>query len=192
MRDEEETTIGVVGHFYRAPNGETRLFTLTVISEGYSRHNDKIYISRKVYDVEWSKKYGYLFHNSGSGGGNVVKVDGLFFCSGDVEIERDRCQLVDARDNPPWRSKRTIRIRRINATRRMMRLPRHVDLQPGQDLSTWLGWNGIEQDPVYCSECRDWVPGDELCKHCWWCDKRCWYSTPSDRCGHASREECDA
>ncbi len=186
--DDEKTT-GLVGQFFRAPNGETRLFALTRISEGIARHNGKTYVSQTIYDVEWSKRHGYyLFDQSGGCGGNVVKVSGLFFCSGDVQLDLAPCDLVHHADNPPWRGPRTRRIRRRNATRRMMRLPRHIDVGPGQDLFVWLNWNGIEQDPVYCSACRDWVRGDELCEHCWWCEKIGWYSTPTDRCGHPQAE----
>jgi len=190
MMDECETVTGVVGHFYRSPSGDTRLFTLTVIQKGVSRHTGESYISKNIYDVEWSKLHGYLFNMTGGSSGRTVEVDGLFHCSGDVEIIRTPCRLVDPRDRPHYRGRATTRIRRINATRRMMRPPRHIDMQPGQNLFDWLYCNGIEQDAVYCSECHDWVRGDELCAHCWWCDKNCWYSTPSDRCGHP-REECD-
>lgn len=72
----------------------------------------------------------------------------------------------------------------------MLRLPRHIDLDPGQDLLAWLECNGVEQDAVWCSECDDHVRGDYLCEHTWWCDKNGWYSTPTERCGH-EREECE-
>lgn len=189
--DERETVTGVVGHFYRSGNGDTRLFALTVIREGVSRHTGGAYISKGTYDVEWSKRYGYLFGMTGcGGGGRTVEVDGLFHCSGDIEIERKPCRLVDLRDKPRYCGRATRRIRRINATRRMMRPPIHIDLRHGQNLFDWLVSNGIEQDAVWCAECRDWVRGDYLCKHCWWCDKNRWYSTPSESCGHP-REECD-
>lgn len=189
MRDNE-TTVGIVGHFHRAPNGLTRLFTLTVITETYSRHYQKTLVGQNTYNVDWSRQYGYLFDQAGAGGGKVVTVDGLFFCSGDVEIRRKPCCLVHHADKPPWRGRKTRRLRRLNATRRMMRPPGHIDIGPGQDLFDWLQRNGIEQDAVHCSSCRDWIPGNELCEHCWWCETNCWYSTPSEPCGHP-RETCE-
>jgi hypothetical protein len=63
-------------------------------------------------------------------------------------------------------------------------------LQPGWDLLDWLEHFAIHGEAVWCSVCHDYYPGEELCKHCWWCDKTGWYSTPDERCKCKDQEEC--
>lgn len=74
------------------------------------------------------------------------------------------------------------RHRARNKTRRLRAPPKAFRSETG-DLLNWLEVHGIERDSVWCSECNDSMPDDELCKHCSWCDKIGWYSTPGDRCG---------
>ena len=180
----------IVALFHKMPGRRLELFSLTVITP-CTLFGGKPGIQRDIYDVELSRKYGYLFDKSGSGGGNSpVPVEGIYYACGDVRIKEHPCRLVDPKDKPPWRGKRTRLIRRLNKTRRLRAIPWSLD--GAVDLLDWLEEHGIEQDSVWCSECDDVVPGDELCDHCWWCDKIGWYSTPSERCGCASRRICDA
>lgn len=174
----------IVAEFFRPPHGTTRLHALTVVEDRISREG-KAYRSRTQYDVEWSRKLGYyLFHQSGGGGGEQVEIGGIFFTSGPAKVKKKQAQWVDGNDKPPWRSRRTKELRRVNKTRCLPQLPRHIDLieADGGDLLKWLERTSVDVDAVYCSECRDWVRGDHLCKHCWWCDKVGWYSTPAERC----------
>lgn len=177
----------VVAQFYRAPGGKLEMFWLTAL-ERQVGHDGREYFSLRTYDVDLSKRYGYIFHMSGFGGDDVV-VDGPYFCSGDGLPVRERPSRLCSwprRDD----GQRTRAMRRRNRTQRLVALPRYFDLEPGQDLLDWLEQNGIDGPSVYCSECRDWVLGDELCEHCWWCEKTSWYSTPGERCGCADLVAC--
>lgn len=182
------TERAIVATFFRSAVGITRLHAVTVVSD-FTCSDGRTVRSRDYYDVDWSKRSGcYLFNKSGSGGREPVEVQGLFFTSGPVEIRREPPTWCSARG--PIEGPATRRIRRRNPTRRMMTLPGHITLEPGQDLLDWLQGENIEQDAVFCSECSDMVRGDYLCEHTWWCDKISWYSTPSDPCGHAGGEDC--
>jgi hypothetical protein len=185
MTDSPRT---IVAEFHKSAGKRLTLWSLTVLERG--EDGGREYISRTYYDVNWSRSYGYLFHQSGAGGGDDVEVGGIYFVSGDVTIKEMPCQLVDARDKPPWRGRRTRVIRARNRTRRMRALPKAFDIKPGHDLLDWLQWNAIQQEAVYCSICRDDLPGDQLCAHTWWCDEIGWYSTPSEPCGCAPGADC--
>lgn len=189
-----ERTIGLVGTFYKTSGKRLTLDSLTVITEEVSRHDGKTYRGRDGYDVDWSKAFGYIFHNSSGGGEHTVEVSGIYFASGEVEVKEKPAEFVDAHDKPPWKSKRTKAIRERNKTRRLAKLPKAFDMTGVGNLLEWLQQNGIEGDAVYCSICRDYFPGTDdwnLCKHCWWCAKIGDYSTPSERCKCKDREECD-
>jgi hypothetical protein len=179
----------IVAQFHKDSGGRLTMFSLTVIEHGTER-DGREYLCRKTYDVDHSRAYGYLFHQSGGGGSLPVNVQGIYFASGDVEIEEKPTQLVDARDKPPWRGKKTRAIRKRNRTRRLPRLPKAWTLEPGWDLLDWMHHNAIEQRAVWCSTCRDRFPEDSLCEHCWWCNVNGWYSTPAERCECKDREEC--
>lgn len=171
-------TRAIVAQFQRFA-GRIWLWSITVFEEKTTPRGS--YISKTIYDVDYSKKFGYLFHQSGFGGDCSVRVEGLYFVFGDVKINEAPSNFV------------TRKSRRLNPTRRLTKLPPYFDLEPGTDILDWLQHNGIEQDAVYCSICRDYLPGDSynLCSHIWWCEKSGWYSTPSEPCGHA-REECES
>jgi hypothetical protein len=184
----------IVAEFHKDSGGRLKLFAMTVIKEENSR-DGRVWIGRKEYDVEWSRKYGYIFDVSGSGGACVaIPVSGIYFVSGGVRVKENPTQLVDARDKPPWRGKRTKAIRQRNRTRRLLALPKAFELEADWDLLDWLEHNAINQPAVYCSVCRDWLPdtGYDFCEHVWWCDKTCWYSTPGERCKCKDRNECFA
>jgi hypothetical protein len=184
------TDRAIVAEFFRPACGCPRLHAMTVV-EDFECSDGRVLRSLKTYDIEWCRTYGYyLFNNSGNGGDETVETSGIYHASGPAVVQEKPAQWVDGRDNPPWRGRRTRMIRKRNRTHRLFRLPKHIDLEPGQDLLDWLECEGVQQDAVWCSECADWVRGDYLCQHTWWCEKIGWYSTPSDRCGH-EREECE-
>jgi hypothetical protein len=168
----------IVAEFYKTAGGRLELFSVVVEDCEY----------RKTYDVERSRKYGYIFHMSGAGGADSIPVRGIHHVSGAVEVEEHPADWVDARDKPPWRGRRTRAIRKRNQTRRLRRLPKAFNLGGGQDLLDWLRGHAIEADAVWCSVCRDFFPEDSTCEHVWWCDDKCWWSTPDDRCDH--KKEC--
>ena len=184
---------GIVATFNKSAGGRLTMHAMTTLTEETIRSTGEIYLSWTGYDVDWSRTYGsYLIHQSSGGGGGEdrIDVDRIYFKSGDIKVRETPTQLVDAFDEPPWRSKRTQAIRKRNRTRELKRLPKAFNLRPGEDLLSWMDRNAIHEDAVFCAECRDFLPGDQLCKHCWWCDKTGWYSTPGDRCPCKSREEC--
>lgn len=187
---ETETIKAIVAEFHLAADRRMTVCSLTTIVR-ITAHDGKRYELQRVYDVDWSKTCGcYIFHMSGAGGSQPITVSGIYVASGPVETQETPTTLVDGRDHPPWRSRETRVIRRLNHTRRLRKLPKSFDLAPGQHLLDWLQHHGIEAPSVYCSTCKDHLPDTDLCEHCWWCDKTGWYSTPSERCGCADSDEC--
>lgn len=178
-----------VAEFHKDSGGRLTLFSLTVLTPE-TAGDGRRYVSRRIYDVEHSRKYGYIFHMSGGGGGSKIAVSGIYFAAGDVQIKEQPTTLVSARDKPPWRSKETRAIRARNRTRRLRRLPTAFNDSHSVDLLEWLQHHAIEGDAVYCSVCRDVFPETSLCEHCWWCNKTGLWSTPSERCKCLDREEC--
>jgi hypothetical protein len=150
----------------------------------------KAYVGRTIYDVDYSRAYGYLIHMSGFGGSRINEVRGIYWASGNPKVKECPVTLVDSGDKPPWKSRKTLAIRERNRTRRLKRLPKAFDLRSSWDLFDWMENNAIHDDAVWCSTCRDYFPGEQLCRHCWWCDKTGWYSTPTEHCSCKSREEC--
>lgn len=180
---------GVVAELYKSAGGRLKLFSITTLTTK-TAHDGSTYLSRTGYDVEWSRRFGYIWHESSGGGDRIVEVTGPYFTSGDIKVKEAPTQLVDSRDKPPWKSRRTQAIRERNRTRRLRRLPKDFELNDGGDLIDWLERNAIDDDAVWCVTCRDYVTGADLCGHTWWCDKTGWYSTPSERCKCKNAEEC--
>lgn len=184
----------VIAQFFQSAFGAPKIHSIVTIADVIG-HQGSPYTERRGYDVEWSRHFDcYLYHHSGCGGGAEVVMSGLYHVSGNAGMARIKekpAEWVHSRDKPPWRSKQTRLIRKRNRTHRLLSLPKHIRTEGGGDLLDWLARNGIEQDAVHCSECQDWLPGNELCRHCWWCDKTGWYSTPWERCECKDREECD-
>lgn len=177
----------IVAEFHKRAGGRLELFAITTLTKEVG-NDGRAYLSRTQYDVDLSRKYGYIFDQSGFGGGSTVAVSGIYFASSGVSLKETPTQLVASTDKPPFRSKATKVIRQRNRTRRLRSLPRSFDLRPGWDLMDWLENNAIQSDSVWCSSCRDTFPEDSLCEHCWWCDQKCWWSTPSERCEHPGRD----
>lgn len=173
-------TRATVAEFHKDGRGRLILFSLTVVKQETDRRDGREYLMRETYDVDHSRQYGYLFHMSGAGGSDPVPVSGPYFASGDVEVKETKSTLVNRKS------------RKLNRTRRLRAIPKAFSCEPGHDLLNWLEYNAIQQDGVYCSTCRDYVPGDELCEHCWWCELTGWYSTPSERCDCKPEDECHA
>lgn len=164
-----ETTRKIVAQFHKLPSGilELRSVTAIIIGNGWE--------DARGYDVDLSRRHGYIYHISGAGCAWPVVVDGIYYASRGVEIKEERNRLVS----------RVARAR--NRTRRLARMPTKFKCDGG-DVLNWLERNGIDDDSVWCAECKDWVVGEWLCDHCWWCDEIGWYSTPSDRCPCANCE----
>jgi hypothetical protein len=156
----------VITQFHRSAGKRTVIWSLIVL-EPERGHDGKTYLSQRHYDVEHSRRFGYLFHMSGSGG-FPLKVDGLYHVSGNLNgdtVIEEPCQLVDSSDRPPWRSRKTRAIRERNRTR-LIRLPKQFSGEP--DMLAWLERNGIQSDAVFCATCRDYLPGDnayDWCEH---------------------------
>jgi hypothetical protein len=67
--------------------------------------------------------------------------------------------------------------RKRNKTRRLA-MP--IDLDGCVDILHYLECRGIQQEAVWCSTCKDHLPEEELCEHCWWCDTVGDYVTPDE------------
>lgn len=190
----ENTLIGLVGTFFKSAGGRLTLDSLTTFTNEHSDYYKKHYVSRTGYDVDYSRRFGYLYHESSGGGDNTVEVSGIYFTSGKIDIKEKPAQFVDVHDKPPWRGKGTKAIRKRNRTRRLSVLPKAFDMEGCEDLLDWLGRNAIESGAVYCSTCKDYFPGYQecdMCGHIWWCEKTGWWSTPSERCNCNNREACE-
>lgn len=187
--NDDPPPVALVAMFEVEPNGRMDLFSLTVFRSeiGYDRRPQ---VARIEYNVDLSKKFGYIFNKHGFGGDRSVEVEGVYFAYGDVELIEGPTTLVSETDSPPWISPATFAIRECNQTRRLKRLPRRFGGH-GRNLLAWLESNGIEEYAVLCATCRDFMPSTELCEHCWWCEAISWYSTPQDGCGCADRRICD-
>src|ERR1700744_2297171 len=118
-----ERPVGLVAQFITHQSRRMDLWSVTVFT---FRHDSRMgsWIMRDEYDVELSKKYGYIFNQSGWGGGKTVSVSGAYFAWGDVEIKEEPTSLVSPTDEPPWCAPETLAIRKRNRTRRIKRLPR--------------------------------------------------------------------
>lgn len=192
MKDEaDKPARSVVTIFQRTAGKRTYPWSL-IVFEPERDHKGEWQLYQHLYDVEYSKRFGYIFHMSGAGA-FPLEIDGLYHVSGDLDgksvIEKP-CQLVDSSDNPPWKGAKTKAIRARNGTRRI-RMPKAFSDAP--DMLAWLQNNAIQGDAVFCTECRDLFPGDnecDWCEHIWWCDKTGLYSTPNERCKCKSRKEC--
>lgn len=181
---DKATSRSTVVEFQKDSSGRFLPFSLTVIED----HGDHLY--RKIYDIERSRKYGYMFDLSGCGGSGPVPVSGPYFVTGNASVKEGKCQLVDGKDKAPWRSKKTKAIRARNRTRRLRNLPKAFAVKSGEDILDWLNANALECDSVWCSTCLDSFPEDSTCEHIWWCDATGWWSTPSERCACTAKTEC--
>jgi hypothetical protein len=192
LKNRQEETMplprAIVAQFHKTAGGRFELWSLTTITEEVAKDGSGgIWLSRDIYDVDWSRAYGYLYHQSGAGGSGPVPVDSIYFAKGDVQIEERPCTLLErSKATGRWRARE---IRARNKTRRLRKLPKAFRMESG-DLLDWLEVNGIEGSSVWCFECLDVFPENDLCEHCWWCDKTGWWSTPSKRCKCKDREEC--
>lgn len=180
----------ILAEFQQRSDGRLILFNLTVYQEVDNGYGHSFWMLER-YDVDFSRKWGYIFHMSGCGGNFPLQVSGIYFTSGHPEVTEKPCELCaeDYKSEAEFGPK-TVLVRERNRTRRLRKLPKGFDLQEGEDLLGWLQNNAIQDDAVYCSTCKDWTPGGEPCEHVWWCYKTGWYSTPDQRCSCKSREEC--
>lgn len=108
----------------------------------------------------------------------------LYWVEGDIQVKEEPTTLVG-------RNKlETARIRERNATRRMKKLPKGIELVEGESLMDWIENNSIQGDSVWCDKCNDHLPGEQLCEHCWWCEQIGWYSTPDEPCECPMVKKC--
>jgi hypothetical protein len=124
----------LVAEFYKSAGGKVTLSNLVVLEEEKDRRDGKIYVTRKLYNVDHSREFGYIFHMCGGGGDRCVEVSGIYFVNGTPEIREKETTLVDPKDGPPWTGARTLAVRKRNRTRRLRALPKAFDLSESQDL----------------------------------------------------------
>ena len=117
------------------------------------------------HDVEFSERDGEYYYNSSSSGhphleGSNNKwwaIDGVIPNTYSPEGEKE---------NAP-------------ETNRVEKLPDFLTDECGNTLNI-EDW-AIEDMCLLCSECNDWIPSLDLCKHIWWDEEGAWFSTPSER-----------
>lgn len=179
---------GIIAEFYKRKGQRLELFSLTVDAQTLD-HRGAPMMERSVYNVDLSKRFGYLYDCSGFGGfGRPVTVSGPYFVRGDIKVKETPSRLFDPSDRPPHRGVKTKAIRALNKTHQLHDLPKYF--RGEGNLWKWLQRNGIETKPVYCSECADHMPEDELCEHCRWCEQIHWFPTPDERCDCATLAVC--
>lgn len=208
--EESHLNREVIALFFKDKSKIVRLYSLIVLKEIKKNYEGKTFLSRYEYDVEYSKKFGYIFNHFGYGGSPIINVSGIYHVTANVVTKRlmgqstgvlvppkiveNPPQWVDSRDKAPFDNKpRTKEVRKRNKTRQLFKLPKAFDVKPGEDLLEWLRNNGIESESMWCSTCRDYFPSSnsyDLCEHVWWCENTGTYSTPSDRCKCKNLEEC--
>lgn len=180
----------IVATFYKTVGKRLRMDSMTVIQDR-TGHDGKVYRSRDGYDVDYSRLYGYIYHNSSGGGDDVVEVAGIYYASGNPTVNEKPAEFVWSGDEPPWTHPKTIATRKRNKTRRLKRMPKQfTEGFASEDLFAWLENNAIEDDAVYCSKCKDYVRGQEGCEHVWWCNAKGDYSTPDERCECKNQRQC--
>jgi len=150
--------------FHVEKDGTVRLFSLATGDE-HGPHT--------IWDVDWSKTYGYVFHMSGNGRFEMI-ASGVYWAADGVQVKEVPSNYIDAeaRERNP--------VKRIE-------VPTEFE---GLDLLEWLENNAIQDDTVYCSVCDDHLPSESLCEHCWWCEDACDYSTPTERLTPCKDEYC--
>lgn len=130
------------------------------------------------YDFAWSKKYGLLYHASGSmsvrplepgqsvkenADGSHTPIETVYWATSDIEVKE-----------PPL-------------CKRLATLPEAYTAESLFDMC-----NTIECDAIiWCSECQDWFPDkvEDYCEHVWWCNICEDISTPDERCEHEEGAE---
>jgi hypothetical protein len=183
----------ILAEFWKDEDGRLWLNSMSVLAP-YRFHDGTMGHSLTHYDVDWCKRDAlYLFHASGGGGKLPQEVRGIYWRSEGFRVfERAAIWCNGDGDGIDYAKTKYIRMR--NRTRRLKQLPaefRNVEhfewpvaggravVTPG-DLLDWLQQNGQQEDAVYCGECKDDLPGDDLCEHCWWCDTFGDYRTPTE------------
>jgi hypothetical protein len=136
-----------------------------------------------TYDVDWCKRDGlYLFHESGSAA-SPMKVGGIYWRTDGFAVSEIACEWCSTKyQGPRHIDAETKAIRLRNKTRRLTELPENLRFDSRyDDLLDYLQTvgPGREIESVFCCICKDDLPDDGLCKHCWWCDTVGWYVTPS-------------
>jgi hypothetical protein len=179
--------------FFCDEGGKPWLNALSVSEPKGVNDKGEEYRSLDHYDVEWCKRDGcYLYHMSGGGGRWPQQVEGLYWRTDGFRV-KERAAKWCAGDGDGIDYAKTKYIRLRNRTRRLSLLPKafrgakHYEHNfPGKarvtsgDLLDWLGQNARQEDAVFCCECADDLPADDLCEHCWWCDSIGWYVTPQE------------
>lgn len=184
----------VVGMFYKDRSKRVRLNSLVVLQE-HGKNDGHVYLVKEYWDVDWSRKFGYLFHMSGCGGDETIEVRGIYHATAKSVAMKLLGQSLGALVAPRIveKEQQWVEKHERNRTRRLTKLPNAIVLDEDEDLMDWLQYNGIESDMVWCSSCRDCFPGSndyDLCEHVWWCENTATYSTPDDRCKCKNLDEC--
>lgn len=175
MQTDEIKARVILAEFFLHEDGRYELRSLYTWSKSLSRRGWGGRLS--TYDVDWCRRDGcYLFHMSGTGGKPPLDVSGPYWTPSTRYVREVPCELVHEG------------ARQRNKTARLVQIP--VDLQGCEDLLQYLQTHEREETSVFCQTCRDDLPSDDLCAHCWWCDRTEWFSTPQERSRGCRCEAC--
>ena len=152
-RHREEPERAVVASFILQEDGTYELNSVI------SQHGDCPGCS--IYDVDLSKSYGYVFHQSGAGFSAPFKESGIYWSISPETVTEKPCQWTITGDGNNAFQER-------NATRRLEAIP--WDMDGAEDILEWLHRNALQDETVYCSTCEDYLPSESLCEHCWYCN----------------------
>lgn len=129
------------------------------------------YVRGHDYDFAVSKRYGLLFHESGSGPASAIKVYQSF---------QNDTPVTSSYWAPP-----DVGVEEVGTCIRLEALP---DEYTPEKL-----FDGIEcaGQMVWCSVCEDWTPDNcmDFCEHVWYCLDCNETSTPDERCECKEDEE---
>lgn len=141
----------------------------SVVTESEERgHDGRLYLCVDQWDFDWCQRDRTLYrHLSGCGGG---KEFALYGCTSPYQVWAAADVTLIQNAVPPGYFAAT----RLKSPLKAWPLSKLFDMSEEE-----------ESGCVYCSECRDHLPGDDsyhLCEHVRWCDRAGWWSTPDERC----------
>lgn len=183
----------ILAEFWCDEDGKLWLNSMSV-SEPRVGRTGEAHRSLDHYDVDWCKRDGqYLFHQSGGGGSWPQEARGIYWRTDGFRVKERAAQWCSVGEDGAIDRAATKYTRMRNRTRRLRLLPKefrgakHFEYRfplkaivAAGDLLDWLEQNGQQEESVFCGECGDDLPGDDLCVHCWWCEAVGWYVTPTE------------
>jgi hypothetical protein len=152
--------MGELAIFYAGPDGSLELQSATLGDD--------------QYDVDWSKALGEYWYHCSGGGPGPHEATGIYWASPGANIVETECRLVD----PEARER--------NKTRRLTELPEWF--APHKTVREFLERECTEGQGAWCDACG-WLPDDQHCEHCYWCDDCNDYIERGEKCEHMAESQ---